>query len=226
LLSSSKETLISYEPVEREYDPELPDIVKAPPAPEDIERIEELYLTGLRLEQIHNPRLNPDDYFEEALRRDPGDSRTNTILGVKYNKRGMYEKAERVLNKAIERVSAEYTRPGNTQAYYHLGLALEAQGRFDEAYDVFYRATWDYALHSPAYYQLAELSCRKGDFTSALEQIDRSLSTNARNTKALNVKTAILRKLGRSDEAKQIASNTLALDPLDFMATNELYLAH
>jgi tetratricopeptide (TPR) repeat protein len=225
LISSSRETLISYKPVEREYDPELPEVVKAPPAPQDIERIEELYLTGLRLEQIHNPRLNPDDYFEEVLKRDPGDSRTNTILGIKYNKRAMFEQAEQKLRKAIERVSAEYTRPGNTEAYYHLGLALEAQGRFDEAYEVFYRATWDYAFHSPAHYQLAELSCRKRDFASALEQIDRSLSTNAVNTKALNVKAAILRKLDRSGEAKQLASDVLAFDPLDFMATNELYLA-
>jgi len=159
------------------------------------------------------------------LRRDPGDSRTNTILGVKYHKRSMYEQAEQRLRKAIERVSADYTRPGNTEACYHLGLALEAQGRFDEAYEVFYRATWDYAFHSPAYYQLAELSCRKGDFASALEQIDRSLSTNAVNTKALNVKAVILRKLGRAGEAKQIASDTLAVDPLDFLAMNELYLA-
>ncbi len=225
LISSSDETLISYQPVELEYDPELPKVVKAPPAPEDIERIEELYFTGLRLEQIHNPRLDPDDYFEEILKRDPGDSRANTILGVKYNKRAMYEQAERKLRKAVERVSAEYTRPGNTEAYYHLGLALEAQGRFDEAYEVFYRATWDYAFHSPAYCQLAELSCRKGDFASALEQIGHSLSTNAVNTKALNIKTMILRRLGRFDEAKQVASDTLALDPLDFMATNELYLA-
>jgi tetratricopeptide (TPR) repeat protein len=225
LISSSNETLISYQPGEREYDPDLPDAVKAPPAPKDIERIEELYLTGLRLEQIHNPRVNPDDYFEEVLRRDPGDSRTNTILGIKYNKRAMFERAERKLRKAIERISAEYTRPGNTQAYYHLGLALEAQGQFDEAYDVFYRATWDYAFHSAAYYQLAELSCRKRDFASALEQIDRSLSTNALNAKALNVKAAILRKLGRPNEAKQIASETLAVDPLDFLAANELYLA-
>ena len=225
LLSSPGETLISYQPVEREYDPELPEIVKVPPAPEDIERIEELYLTGLRLEQIHNPRVSPDDYFEEVLRRDPGDSRTNTILGIKYNKRAMFEQAEERLRKAIERVSVEYTRPGNTEAYYHLGLALEAQGRFDEAYKVFYRATWDYAFHSPAYHQLAELSCRKGDFASALEQINHSLSTNAVNTKAMNVKAAILRKLGRSYEAKQLASDTLSSDPLDFLAMNEVYLA-
>jgi tetratricopeptide (TPR) repeat protein len=226
LFSSSKETLISYRPVERKYDPKLPDVVKAPPAPEDIKTVEELYLTGLRLEQIHNPRVNPDDYFEEVLRRDPGDSRTNTMLGVKYIKRAMFEQAEQKLRKAIERVSAEYTRPANTEAYYHLGLALKAQGRLDEAYDAFYRATWDYAFHSAAYYQLVELSCRKKDYASALEQIGQSLSTNALNTKALNVKAVALRKLGKSEQAKQVASDVIAIDPLDFLARNELYLAH
>jgi len=138
----------------------------------------------------------------------------------------MFNQAEQKLRKAIERISAEYTRPANTEAYYHLGLVLKAQGKFEEAYDVFYRATWDYAFHSAAYYQLAELSCRKRDFASALEQINHSLSTNALNTKALNVKAAILRKLGRFKQAKQITSDVIAVDPLDFLARNELCLAH
>ena len=225
LLSSSNETLVTYQPVERKYNPDLPQVVKPPPAPKDIESIEELYLTGLRLEQIHNPRVDPYAYYEEALRRDPGDSRTNTILGVNYNRRAMFEQAELKLRKAIERISAEYTRPGNAEACYQLGLTLVAQGKFDEAREVFYRATWDYAFHSAAYYQLAELSCRKRDFASALEQIDRSLSTNALNTKALSIKAAVLRKLGKPEQAKQIASDVIAADPLDFLATNELYLA-
>ncbi|NIP53058.1 MAG: DUF5107 domain-containing protein [Phycisphaerae bacterium] len=225
LLSSSNETIISYQPVERKYNPELPEAVKAPPPPKDIKHIEQLYLTGLRLEQIHNPRVDPYNYYEEALRRDPGDSRTNTILGINYTKRAMFRQAEQKLRKAIERISAEYTRPGHTEAYYHLGLALRAQGKLDEAYDMFYRATWDSAFHSPAYYQLAELSCRKKDFTSALEQIDRSLSTNALNSKALSIKATVLRKLGRFKQAKQVALKVISVDPLDFLAMNELYLA-
>lgn len=225
LLSSSNATLITYQPVKRKYNPELPEVVKAPPPPKDIENIEELYLTGLRLEQIHNPRVDPYAYYEEALRRDPGDSRTNTILGINYSKRAMFKQAEQKLRKAIERISAEYTRPKCTEAYYHLGLALRAQGKFDEAYDVFYRATWDSAFHSAAYYQLVEMSCRKQDFTSALEQIVRSLSTNALNSKALSIKAAVLRKLGQFKQAKQVALDVIAVDPLDFFAMNELYLA-
>ena len=225
LVSSSNETLISYQPVAREYDSSLPETVKAPPAPEDIETIEELYLTGLRLEQIHNPRVDPHDYYGEALKRDPGDSRTNTILGIDDYKRAKFEQAEQKLRKAIERISAEYTRPGNTEAYYHLGLVLRAQRRFDEAYDAFYRATWDHAFHVAAYYQLAELSCKKQHFAQALEQIDRSLSMNALNTKAMNVKVILLRKLGRLKEARRLALSVIAIDPLDFLAGNELYLA-
>jgi tetratricopeptide (TPR) repeat protein len=225
LLSASKDVLISYQPIKRKYDPKLPGVVKAPPAPSEIKNIEQLYLTGLRLEQIHNPRLDPCAYYEEALKRDPGDCRTNTILGINYSTRGMFTKAEEHLRRAVERVSAEYTRPGNAEAYYYLGLALKAQGKFDEAYDALYRATWDYAFHSAAYYQLAELSCRKGEFAAALEQIDQSLSTNTLNTKALDIKAAILRHLGKLEQAKQIASSVIAADPLDFLAMNELYLA-
>jgi tetratricopeptide (TPR) repeat protein len=224
LVSSSNETLISYQPVVREYEPALPETVKPPPAPEDIKTIEELYLTGLRLEQIHNPRVDPHEYYQEAIKRDPGDSRTNTILGISDYKRAMFEQAEQKLRKAIKRISAEYTRPGNTEAYYHLGLALRAQKKFDEAYDVFYRATWDYAFHSAAYYQLAELSCKKQDFTSALEHIDHLLSTNALNTKAINVKSAILRQLGKFKEARRLVLSVIAVDPLDFLAINELHL--
>lgn len=225
LFSASGEQLISYRLAERKPIDELPKPVMTPPKPDDIETIEELYLTGLRIEQIHNPRVDPMDYYEEALKRDPGDSRTNTMVGIRYIKRGMYEKAVEHLKGAIERISAEYTRPANTEAYYYLGLAQRALGRGDDAYANFYRATWDSAFHSASYYQLAELSCIKGNFGEALDQINRSLSTNSVDTRALGVKAAILRKLGRPSEAKEVASRALSVHPLDFLARNEGYLA-
>lgn len=224
LASASGEELIAYRPVDREYDPNLPAVVENPAAPKDIETIEELYLTGLRVEQIHNPRVDPLDYYEEVLRRDPNDTRTNTILGIRYIRHAFYDKAENHLRRAVGRLSAEYTRPGNTEALYHLGIALRAQGKTDEAYEVFYRSTWDYAFHAAGYYQLAELSCGKGQFDIALEQVEKSLSTNARNTKALNLKAAILRHRGEVTEARATAESVLSTDPLDILAMNEVYL--
>jgi tetratricopeptide (TPR) repeat protein len=224
LLANSGEPLVSYQPVEIASDPKLPETVQAPPAPGDIKTVEELYLTGLRIEQIHNPRVNPFDYYEEALRRDPNDARTNTVVGIDYSRRGLYEKAEEHLRRAVARLSIDYTRPISTEALYHLGLALRAQGKLEAAYEAFARATWDYAFHSPACYQLAELSCRKGDLATALEQVEDSLSTNAADGKARDLKAAILRRSGKPREATSLLAESLRDDPLDFLARTELFL--
>lgn len=224
LTTNAGQVLLSYQPVEITSNPRLPETVKAPPAPKDIKTIEELYLTGLRVEQINNPRVNPFDYYEEALKRDPNDARTNTIVGVNYNRQGLYEKAEEHLRRAVARLSIDYTRPMNTEALYHLGVALRAQGKLDAAYDAFARAAWDYAFQAPAQYQLAELSCRKGEFATALEQVDRSLSTNTEDNKARDLKAAILRHMGKSKQADSLLAQSLRDDPLDFLARNELFL--
>ncbi len=224
LISADDQLLISYKPVEKKYNPNLPDVVKPPPAPEDINTVEQLYLTALRIEQFHNPTLDPYAYYQEALRRDPNDSRVNTALGIDYNKRGLFQQAEEKLTRAIERTSYNYTSPRNNEAYYQLGLALKAQGKLDAAYDNFYKATWDYTFHTAAYYQLAEISCIKQDLKTALEHINRSLATNQLNTKAINTKTVILRNLGQLRQAREVLSKVLDIDPLDFWAANELYL--
>lgn len=226
LATRSGDVLISYQPVQIVSDPNLPEPVKPPAAPKDIKTVEELYLTGLRVEQIYNPRVNPFDYYEEALRRDPNDVRTNTIVGINYNRRMMYEKAEEHLRRAAARLTAEYTRTRDGEALYHLAVALRAQGKLDEAYDLFYRASWDYAFRSPSYYQLAELSCRKGEFDKAMEQIECSLATNAEDTRSLVFKAAIHTRRDEPKQAVAILAKVLDEDPLDFLAANELATAY
>ena len=55
----------------------------------EIKTTEELYLTGLRMEQFHARRTrDPNAYWQEALRRDPGDIRVNTVLGIDAIKGG------------------------------------------------------------------------------------------------------------------------------------------
>ena len=51
------------------------------------------------------------------------------------------------------------------------------------------------------------------------------MSTNTQNTKTLNTKAAILRMLDRPLEAERVTTEVLAIDPLDFWATNEQLLA-
>ena len=58
----------------------IPNAAEAALLPEEIKTTEQLYLTGLHLEQYRHATYNPVDYYEEALRRDPLDIRNNNAL--------------------------------------------------------------------------------------------------------------------------------------------------
>lgn len=224
LLDSAGRELIAYQPIERKPVESLPETVKPPPAPESIESLEELYFTGLRVAQIHQPTVDPTSYWREALKRDPGDVRCNIQMGIECSRRALYAEAEAHLRTAIKRLTTDYTRSKDTEAFYQLGLVLKAQGRLEEAVDAFHRAAWDQAFHSEAHYQLATLACRRGDFARALEMIDECLATNARAVRGRNLKTAILRRLGRLEDALKMAVSTAQGDPLDYWSSCELHL--
>jgi tetratricopeptide (TPR) repeat protein len=222
--AASGEVLVSYKPVPKKITENLPGVVKTPPQPKEIVTVEELYLTGNRIELFHNPRLKPMDYYLEALSRDPGDIRTNTAVGNNYLKNGDYINARKYLATAIKRLTRDYTRPSDCEPLYLQGLTLKALELYDEAVDTLYRATWDYAYHSSAYLELARISCHRGDFPKALHQVNESLSTNSRNNTAIWLKAAIQRNAGDYNGASVTLGEITAVDPLDFRVANENYL--
>ena len=220
----NNEVLISYQPkiIEKR---ELPPVVEPPLAPEDISNLEELFLAGKRIEQFYNPRYNELDYYKEVIKRDSGDIRSNTAIGNYYLKRGDYISARSYFSRAIGRLTADYTRPETCEPLYLQGLTLKALELFDEAVDTLYRASWDFACHSAAYFQLAQISCLKGDLEKALNQIDESISSNTKNMRAVALKAAIQRNLGDFEGAKLTLKEKEESDPLNFRITNEKYLA-
>ncbi|MGE5608882.1 MAG: DUF5107 domain-containing protein [Bacillota bacterium] len=224
LLTLAGKELIAYRPAKAKNSP-MPKRVEPPPAPKDIKTNEELYLAGLRLEQFHSPALEPYPYYEEALRRDPGDYRANVALGILYCKRAMYEQAQEKLTAAVQRVTRNYTSPKDTEAFYYLGVAERALGNVSAATNAFQKAAWSPAWYAPSNYALAELACRGSDYPQALEFINRSLAANALNTRALALKTALLRKLGQKEQAQGCIAAIRDIDPLDHHAANEQYLA-
>lgn len=224
LLASDGTELISYQPAEKKESP-MPEVAKRPRSPQEIKTIEELYYTGLRLEQFYNPSFDPDPYYEEALRRDSFDYRVNTAVGIRYLRKGEFAKATSHLQTAVNRITNNYTKPRDGEAYYYLGLSQKFSGLYNEAYRNLYQTTWSYAFHSAAYYQLAQLDCRKREWDKALDHLDRSISTNSANTKALNLKSAILRRTGKPGEALEISKWVINNDPLDIWSMYENYLA-
>jgi len=219
--AENNEVLIAYQPAEKKPVEKLPETVRRPPLPEDIKTVEELFLTGSRILQFYNPTLNAMDYFEEALKRDPSDIRTNTAVGNIHLRNGQYNIARTYFAKAIKRLTKDYTRPSDCEPLYLQGLTLKNLGLYDEAIDTLYRATWDYAFHSAACLELARISCLKGEYQKALGQINESLSTNSVNNSAIDLKASIQRRLGYTEDAVKTIADVIAKDPLDFRAANE-----
>ncbi len=192
-----------------------PEAAKEPPLPAEIATNEELYLTGLHLWQYRHATRRPEIYWEEALRRDPGDSLCNNALGLWRLQRGEFARAEQHLRKAVERLTRLNPNPYSGEPYYNLGLTLRFQGNDEEAYAAFYKAAWNAAWVAPAYHALAELDAKRADWPVAIDHLDRSLNANSENLNARNLKVMVLRKLQREKGASALLENTHRLDRLD-----------
>lgn len=221
LSSSSGVELIAYQPVARADSP-MPKPVKRPIAPKDVPSTEELYLTGLRIEQLYSPSFDPVPYYQEAIRRDPGDYRANTALGSLYCRQGRFKEAESHLRAAVERVTENYIRPKDADALYYLGVALVAQGKTREAREAFYQAIWSKAWQGAGYYALAELASAEGNPREALALAEQSIQSGQLNAKPQELKASLLRLSGRGKEAGAVASQLLEIDPLNHRALAEL----
>lgn len=189
-----------------------------PPLPADMTSCDELYVTGLHLWQYRHATRFPEDYWREALRRDPGDARSNHAMGRWHLDRGEFADAERHFRRAMERLTRRNPNPYDGEPHYHLGLALRFLGRDEEAYGAFYKATWSYSWRSAAYYAVAELDSKRREWTKAKEHLHLALRTNADLLQARDLVASILRREGREEEAARWIAETLALDPLDAWA--------
>ncbi|MEK3795274.1 DUF5107 domain-containing protein [Paenibacillus sp. FSL R7-0204] len=222
--SAEGRLLVAYQP-ERPEIGRIPEAAKPLAAPEELRSAEELYLAGLHLEQYRHATFEPEAYYLEGLKRDSGDIRLNVAYGTLLLRRGQYAQSEPLFRRAIERLTSRNPNPYDSEAYYQLGVALRGQNRLDEAFTAYYKAVWSAAWQDAGYFSLAQIACQQGRYDEALELAERSVIRNARNYKVRNLKSALLRRLGRPQQARGFASETVQLDPADFGAYNELVLA-
>lgn len=224
LLANNGREIIQYIPAEVRSATKVPQPATEPAAPKDVASTDELYMTGLHLEQYRHATRYPEPYWEEALARDPLDSRCNTALGLLKLRRGEFPEAETYFHRAIQRQTLRNPNPAEGESYYYLGVALQYQERLDEAYAAYFKATWNYPWQSAAHYHLAQIDCRRLEFDRALEHLGLSLKTNVDNLKARNLRSVILRRLTAASEATACARETCNLDPLDIWSKHELEL--
>lgn len=206
------------------YEKKVPAPATEPKLPHEIASSDELYVVGLHLEQYRHATRKPEPYWEEAVRRDGGDARCNNALGMLRLRRGDFAGAEQYFRRAIARLTERNPNPYDGEPLYNLGLTLKFMGRFQDAYAAFVKSTWNYAWQSAAQYGLAQIHCIWREYDAALDQLDRSLETNLRHSNGRNLKSAVLRRLNRFEDAERTAAETAAMDPLDFWSRNEILL--
>lgn len=200
----------------KKQEPTLPAV--CPPEPKDCKTTEDLYLYGLHIEQYRHATYLAEDYYLEGLRRDETDIRLNNAYGLLLLKRGQFAESEPYFRKAIEKATRSNPNPYDSEPYYNLGVSLLYQNRLSESYDAFYKSAWSNACQEAAFYHLTCISVRNGEYETALDHIENAIIKNSRNYKARNLKSLILRKLGRNDEVISLAKETISLDPMDVIS--------
>ncbi len=217
--------LLSYRP-EKESIERIPEPAKAIPAPEEVKTNEDLYLFGLHLEQYRHATFLPEDYYLEGLRRDPTDLRINNAYGALLLRRGKFSEAEPYFRASIKKLTRSNPNPYDGEPFFNLGICLWLQGRLDDAYDAFYKATWNAAWQDSGFYHVACIHAERKQYAEALMAVEKSLVRNAHNMKARALKVALLRKLGRWEEAGSFVSESLKIDPRDLASAFEYSKIH
>jgi len=216
--------LVSWQP-EPPGKKEIPAAATAARLPAEIGEVEELYLNGLHLEQYRHATFNPIDYYEEGLRRSPEDLRCNNAMGLLLLRRGQFEKAEPYFRTAIRSLTRRNPNPYDGEPYYNLGWCLQLQGRPEEAYEAFYKATWNDAWQHNGFLSLARIAAAQKNYRQALALVEKSLIRNYHSHTARHLKAALLRKAGRVEEGIAFIHESLKIDLFNYGCLFEKYLA-
>ena len=202
----------------------IPDAAEAALSPQETKTIDQLYLTGLHLEQYRHATWSALDYYEEGLRRDPLDYRCNMQIGLWYLRRARFKKAEPYLQTAVKVLKKRNPNPYDGEPQFYLGVVSKFLGRKDVAYDCFWKSTWNKAWADAGYFEAACISMAGERWEDAFDELERALISNSHNHKARAMKAVALRKLGRKDEALAWIKESYKIDPFNYVCMVEEHL--
>lgn len=202
----------------------IPDAAEAACSPQETKTIDQLYLTGLHLEQYRHATWSALDYYEEGLRRDPMDYRCNMQTGLWYLRRARFDKAVSYLKTAVKVLKKRNPNPYDGEPEFYLGVANKYQFNNGRAYRCFWKSTWNKAWADAGYFEAACISMGDERWEQALDELERSLISNSHNHKARAMKALVLRKLGRKEEALAWIQESYKIDPFNYVCMVEEHL--
>lgn len=215
VLDAAGHELLRYEEHIAEETP-LPSPATAPARAQDITNTDELYFIGQHLEQYNHASRYAQEYYQRALEIDPQDYRNNVALGTLALNRADWAQAQSCAEAALLRAHRWNKNPRNGEASMLLATALERRGDDTAAWDHYYKASWSGDCRDAAFWSLARLAMKRGEYADALEKVEQSLQFNASNNLAMGLKALALAKLGRDVQALAFITQQLRDVPLSY----------
>ena len=166
----------------------------------DIRSSYSLYMTGAfrdrigetdKAEKLYRQSLLLDKYNPEPFRN----------LGIMMLSRGRIGYAEDLLKKAVE------CNKWDGPARYYLALAKFFKGDIDDAYDEAALSSGMYSENVNGDLLAAEALSRKGLYENAVSYLNRASENASLQVKINGLKSALLRRLGRKQEALKEVEN-------------------
>lgn len=186
-----------------------------PTAPDLVGTIDELAFIAQHLAQYRHATRSPEAYWNEMLRRDPGESRALLGLAKRAYGRGQLAEALAQIDSMLARETAWNVNPANGEAHYLRGVVLVGLERPTEAYDALAKAAWNNEWRIAAGLAMARLDAAGGRPGEALRRADEVLALDASQGQARAHQVLALRRLGRLVQADEVLADARAADPLD-----------
>ena len=213
------------------YVEKSPDYVHIPenrvgiPTPNELKTPYDIFIAGAHLDQYRSPLFKPDEYYLEALRREPDFLPAHKALGEYYTRVGRFSDALYYLNRAYD-IECKYNQnPEDGQVNYYLGECYKNLGNPDVAYDFYRRSAWSYNTISAAMCASAAIDGIRGDYTLMYEHAMTAKEKEMRHPLAIAYAALALIKLGNKKRAAELCRRGLKLDRLNHLLRFVLTLA-
>ena len=142
----------------------------------------------------------------EYIRRDPNSSRGYTKRGVRYIWMGKLDLAKKDLQKAIA------LDPTNAEAHDDLGVLYAQDKQYHAAARHFRTSIRNDPSYHKAHHNLAMTLFLTGDHESALATVDQALALAPQSRNSMLLKSVILKKLGRANDATRLAEQAKSME--------------
>ncbi|MCQ2610703.1 MAG: tetratricopeptide repeat protein [Treponema sp.] len=150
-----------------------------------------------------------ESYYLEALKRSPSDVKALLSLALVSTELGKYKLARDYINKALT------SHAGNEEVYYVAAFLSAMNGNLEDARKKCLMSVQVNGNYDPAYELLCTVLYEQKKYDEVINIADFRINRNRNNIQPWFVKGLALEKLGRKEEAIDIWTKALNIDPND-----------